>query len=132
LAVAGVLALRSRDPSRSEDAPEPPTPSRSLPRLIDLGSHSCVPCRMMAPILEELKATYSDLFETEFIDVSRYPEMARFYRIRVIPTQIFLDADGNEQFRHEGFLSKDQILEIWQRLGVTRDAATPRDGESGT
>jgi len=86
---------------------------------------------MMAPILEELKATYSDLFETEFIDVSRYPEMARFYRIRVIPTQIFLDADGNERFRHEGFLSKDQILEIWRRLGVTRETTTPRVGESG-
>lgn len=133
LAGAGVLAMRSRRPSsHSAETLEAPSPNRSLPRLIDLGSHSCVPCRMMAPILEELRATHSDLFVTEFIDVSRYPEMARFYRIRVIPTQIFLDAGGNEQFRHEGFLSKDQILEIWQRLGVTRETATQREGKSET
>ena len=39
------------------------------------------------------------------------------YGIRVIPTQIFFDPQGKELFRHEGFFSKDDILETWRRLG---------------
>ena len=120
LAALSVLAVKGlRQPSREEASPAPSVAERKLPRLVDLGSHSCIPCRMMAPILEELKQEYANFFLTEFVDVSQYPTVARFYRIRVIPTQIFLDADGRELFRNEGALSKEQILAIWDRLGVS-------------
>ncbi len=93
---------------------------QALPRLVDLGAHSCVPCKMMAPILGELKTEYADVFTTEFIDVWQDPEPGRQYGIRVIPTQIFLCADGKELFRHEGFFGKEDILGKWKELGVER------------
>lgn len=102
----------------AEPAPEAPPPApKARPRLVDLGAKSCVPCRMMAPILDDLKANYSDRFQTIFIDVWERPEAGQQFRIRMIPTQIFYDGDGRELGRHEGFMSKEDILGTWRRLG---------------
>ncbi len=87
--------------------------------MIDLGASECVPCKMMAPILEELKKEYAGKADIIFIDVWKDPPQARKYSIRAIPTQIFFDAEGKEVFRHTGFMSKKQIVEILTRLGVS-------------
>jgi thioredoxin 1 len=88
-----------------------------LPRLIELGADKCVPCKMMAPILEELKHEYEGRLQVDFYDVWKDPSAGERFGIQVIPTQIFLDPDGNELFRHVGFFSKDEILAKWQELG---------------
>ena len=93
-------------------------PVKGMVTMLDLGADSCIPCKMMAPILEELKHAYAETFKTEFVDVWQDPEPGRKYGIRVIPTQIFFDADGKELFRHEGFFSKEDILAKWKELGV--------------
>ena len=93
--------------------------STAVPRLLDLGADKCVPCKMMAPILEELKETYAGTLTVDFIDVWKDPTAAQPYGIRVIPTQIFFSADGTELFRHEGFYSREDILAKWRELGVT-------------
>ena len=90
---------------------------QGLPRLVDLGSSQCIPCKMMKPALDDLKANYADRFDTVFIDVLQDPQAGQEYGISVIPTQIFFDADGNELFRHEGFLSREDILTKWKELG---------------
>lgn len=95
-----------------------PNATTGLPRLVDLGAKQCIACKMMAPILEDLMENYTDRFQTEFIDVWEHPEQAEKYGIETIPTQIFFDAEGNEQFRHEGFMSKEDILGNWGKLGV--------------
>ena len=95
-----------------------PAPT-GLPRLVDLGSGKCVPCRMMAPILEDLKKTHAGRLEVFFIDVWENREAAAPYGIRVIPTQIFYDPSGKELRRHEGFLSKEDILRKWKELGFS-------------
>ncbi len=92
--------------------------STALPRLLDLGADKCVPCKMMAPILEELKQEYTGTLTVEFIDVWKDPAAAKPYGIRVIPTQIFYASDGIELFRHEGFISREDILAKWRELGV--------------
>ena len=89
-----------------------------LPRLVDLGADKCIPCKMLAPILEELKEEYKDKLDVVFIDVWKKPEQADKYNIRIIPTQIFYDASGNELFRHEGFYSKEEILGKYRELGI--------------
>jgi thioredoxin 1 len=73
---------------------------------------------MMAPILEELKKEYQGQFEVVFIDVWENPESVKPYNIKLIPTQIFFDGNGNELFRHQGFISKEDILARWKELGV--------------
>lgn len=92
--------------------------SKALPCLVDLGADKCIPCKMMAPILEELKEEYTNRLEVIFIDVWKNPSKAEEYGIKLIPTQIFLDASGEELFRHEGFFSKKDILSKWKELGV--------------
>jgi thioredoxin 1 len=91
---------------------------KAVPRLVDLGADKCIPCKMMAPILEELKTEYAGRLEVEFIDVWKNPGAGREYQIRVIPTQIFYNEKGEELFRHEGFFSKEDILGKWKEFGI--------------
>jgi thioredoxin 1 len=94
------------------------TTSAAVPRLIDLGAGKCIPCKAMAPILEELRTEYRGRMEVHFIDVWKEPDKAGPYNIRTIPTQIFYASDGRELARHEGFISKEDILARWRSLGV--------------
>lgn len=105
--------------SEKEAAPVPPSRPAARPRLVDLGADKCIPCRMMAPILDELKRTYADELQVEFIDVWKNPTAGQQYGIRVIPTQIFYGPDGKELARHEGFMSREDILALWAKLGFT-------------
>ncbi|MEI6971480.1 MAG: organomercurial lyase [bacterium] len=91
---------------------------KAVPRLVDLGATKCIPCKMMAPILEDLKKTYAGKLDVEFIDVWVNPDAGKKYGINLIPTQIFYDAAGKELFRHEGFFAKEDILAKWKELGV--------------
>jgi len=107
------------DAATAEIAAASPLANAAIPRLVDLGAGKCIPCKMMAPILEELKTEYRGRFDVAFIDVWENRGASQEYGIRVIPTQIFYDADGKELFRHEGFFSKEDILAKWAELGVT-------------
>ena len=118
---AGVYLTRPAARSGKEDLGEPDTGTEavaSLPRLLDLGADKCVPCKMMAPILEELKTEYAGAFAVEFIDVWKNTDASSEYGIKVIPTQIFYAADGTELFRHQGFYGSDDILAKWRELGI--------------
>jgi thioredoxin 1 len=90
----------------------------ALPRLVDLGAGKCIPCKMMAPILEDLKKTCAGKMDVQFIDVWENPDAGKKYGINVIPTQIFYDTAGKELFRHEGFFGKEDILAKWKEFGV--------------
>jgi thioredoxin 1 len=132
-AVGLVLVLKQSDKTSNQTiADDVSTPStgmaadvQALPRLVDVGSDTCIPCKMMMPVLAELKAQYFGRLRVEFCDIREDPNAVQKYKIRVIPTQIFYDAAGQERFRHEGFISKDDILAKWRELGVDL-AADPR------
>jgi thioredoxin 1 len=98
----------------------PAEPASALPRLVDLGAGRCIPCKKMAPIIEELKHDYAGVVEVVFVDVWKDPDAGKPYRIRLIPTQVFIDSGGREVFRHEGFFSREEIEAVFQeKLGVT-------------
>jgi len=84
--------------------------------MLDLGAKKCIPCKMMAPIIEELKEEYDGKAAILFIDVWQHPQEARRYRIRAIPTQIFYDKSGGEVFRHVGFMDKKSIVRVLEKL----------------
>lgn len=88
------------------------------PQLIDLGANKCIPCKQMMPVLAALKTEYAGQLEVVFIDVWENRDAGKQYGIRLIPTQVFLDASGKELFRHEGFMGKKDIIAKWQELGV--------------
>jgi thioredoxin 1 len=119
LAVTVVAAVALKQgKSESKDASTASGPRAALPRLVDLGAGKCIPCKKMAPILEELKKEYAGRMEVEFIDVWQNPDAGKAYGVEMIPTQIFYDASGKELDRHTGFFGKKDILAKWKELGV--------------
>ena len=118
--VVTLAAARGRERESLPLAPES-SASRStprVPRLVDLGAGKCIPCKAMAPMLEQLRTDYAGRLDVTFIDVWKMPDEARAYGIQLIPTQIFFAADGRELARHEGFISREEILAKWKVLGV--------------
>jgi thioredoxin 1 len=91
---------------------------KSLPTLIDLGKGTCTPCKMMKPILNELKKEYADVLNVEVIDVRYNPEAMKKYNIRGIPFQIVFDASGKELKRHYGYMDKEEILAMLKSVGI--------------
>ncbi len=122
-AVASVLVLKDRN--REKEPGSAAQQSADLPRLVDLGAGKCIPCKMMAPILEALKRDFAGTFGVEFIDVWENPEAGDDYGVRIIPTQIFYDSGGEELFRHEGFFSREDILGKWKELGHEMQVGEP-------
>lgn len=86
--------------------------------LVDFGAHTCIPCKMMAPVLDDLKKEYEGRAEVTFVDIYEQRDLARSFSIRLIPTQIFFDKNGIEVGRHEGYLAKEQIVSALKQLGV--------------
>lgn len=105
----------NKTPEAKADSAKPKTVK--IPKLVDLGASKCIPCKMMAPILEELEKEYKGKMDVVFIDVWKNPDEGSKYKVRVIPTQIFYSPEGKELFRHEGFYSKEDILAKWKELG---------------
>ncbi|HZZ84084.1 MAG TPA: thioredoxin family protein [Anaeromyxobacteraceae bacterium] len=101
----------------------PASPAR-LPRLVDVGAGKCIPCKAMTPILEQIRQEYAGRLSVEFIDVWKNPRAADPYRVEIIPTQVFFDASGREVSRHQGFMSKEEILARFKSAGVPLAPAT--------
>ncbi|HPO90838.1 MAG TPA: thioredoxin family protein [Victivallales bacterium] len=95
--------------------------SVKLPKMLELGSVRCMACKAMEPIIKSLKEKYSKNLSVEFIDVMQHYQIGEKYKIEVIPTQIFLDPEGKEIFRHVGFYSEEEIIKKWKELGYEVD-----------
>ena len=106
-----LLALVASAALAASTLPKPPpaVPVKGMVTLVDLGATTCIPCKMMAPILAELEKEYKGKAAVVFLDVRENNEAARRFGIRAIPTQIFFDKNGKEISRHEGFLDKKSI-----------------------
>jgi thioredoxin 1 len=93
-------------------------PVKGMVTLVDVGAASCIPCKMMAPILEKLEKKYEGKAAVVFIDVRHYPDQARRLGIQGIPTQIFYDANGKEVQRHIGYMSEAAIVAQFKKMGI--------------
>lgn len=88
--------------------------------FIELGSVNCIPCRMMQPVMKQIEQKYGDQVKVVFHDVwtEKGAPFARIYGIRAIPTQVYLDRNGKEFFRHEGFHPFEEVEKILRKGGV--------------
>jgi thioredoxin 1 len=137
IAAAGIIIYTKENPSKAASAlpaaeakdaspiADNAVAAAGVPKLVDLGADKCIPCKMMAPILDQLKKDYAGRMEIEFIDVWKNPAAGAQYGIQSIPTQIFYDASGNELRRHIGFMSREDILRTWDELAIVFPAAVP-------
>jgi len=106
--------------TQSESAAEKPVniPVKGMVTMVDLGAGECVPCKMMAPILVNMKKAYAGKAAVIFLDVWKDEAPARRFGIRTIPTQIFFDKSGKEVYRHIGFMSEKDIVARMKSMGV--------------
>jgi len=89
-----------------------------LPKLLDFGRGVCIPCKKMAPILKELSEEYNNRVVIKIIEIDQERELTEANKIRLIPTQIFFDSKNKEVFRHEGFMDKEQIKKVFDKMGI--------------
>jgi thioredoxin 1 len=90
----------------------------NLPTVADFGRGTCIPCKMMQPILEKLARDFKGKASIVFLDIREYAALSQKYRITLIPTQIFFDAQGEEVCRHQGFMSEGDIVAQLEKMGV--------------
>jgi thioredoxin 1 len=94
--------------------------SRVKVTFIELGSVNCIPCKMMQPVMRQVEKKYKDQVKVVFYDVwtDKDAPMAEKYKIQVIPTQVFLDSNGVEFYRHQGFFPFEEVEKILKLKGV--------------
>ncbi|MBI5558125.1 MAG: thioredoxin family protein [Deltaproteobacteria bacterium] len=99
-------------------AAEREIPVKDMVTMADFGAHTCIPCKMMEPILEKLTHDYQGRAAIVFIDVWQDVAAADQFGIRTIPTQVFYGKDGKEVYRHQGFLAEKDIVAKLKEMGV--------------
>jgi thioredoxin 1 len=103
-------------PASSSASPAPAVYVPGMVTVVDLGATTCIPCKMMVPVLAEVEREYKGRAAVVFIDVYKYSELATQLRVRSIPTQIFYDKKGREVARHEGFMDKKTLSDKLNKL----------------
>lgn len=88
------------------------------PLLVDFGANSCIPCRQMRPVLKEIAKENAGKADILVIDVYKYQNLAKEYKIQLIPTLVFFDLKGKEVFRHVGILEKEKIVAKLKEIGM--------------
>jgi thioredoxin 1 len=114
--MAFILSVYLPEARKSKSAKN--VPVKGMVTMVDLGAASCIPCKMMAPVLEKMEQKYKGKAAIVFLDVGENSKLARDFRIKAIPTQIFFNRNGEEVTRHEGFMGESEIVAKLDELGV--------------
>ena len=88
--------------------------------FIELGSVRCIPCQKMQSVMKSIETKYGKEVKVVFYDVWT-PEgkpFAEKYGIEAIPTQVFLDENGKEFSRHEGYFPEEELVKVLKTKGV--------------
>lgn len=88
--------------------------------FIELGSTRCIPCQQMQPVMRSVEEKYGDEVKVVFHDVwtQEGAPFGKQYNIEAIPTQVFLDENGREFFRHVGYFPEEDLVKILKNKGV--------------
>ena len=87
--------------------------------FIELGSVNCIPCKLMQPVMKSIEKKYDGQVDVIFYDVWKDKRQAEKYGINLIPTQVFLDENGKEILRHEGFFAEEEIDKFLTSQGLS-------------
>ncbi|MDH3321872.1 MAG: thioredoxin [Flavobacteriaceae bacterium] len=84
---------------------------QDVPVLVDFKADWCAPCKMMTPVLKQVKQTFKDQIKIIKIDIDQTPAVAQKYAVRGVPTLI-LFKNGKAVWRQSGVLQANQINSI--------------------
>lgn len=96
--------------------------AKKVPILLEFGRGWCIPCKYMKPILEDMGKAYSGKAIVTTVDMDANKDLVRDFRIRMMPTQVFLAPDGKEFFRNEGTLERENIAQVFTKMGLAAPA----------
>jgi thioredoxin 1 len=96
--------------------------AKRMPILLEFGRGWCIPCKYMKPILEDMAKVYSGKAIVTAVDMDANKDLVRDFRIRMMPTQVFLTPDGKEFFRNEGTLERENIAQVFTKMGLAAPA----------
>jgi thioredoxin 1 len=86
------------------------------PTVADFGSNRCVPCIQLRPVLRGLKDTHGERINVLVMEVSDNRDLARQYKVRLVPTLIFFDAKGKEVRRSMGYMDRKAMEKVLREL----------------
>ena len=88
--------------------------------FVELGSTTCIPCKQMQPVMAAIEKKYGAQVKVVFYDVNKEEnkKISEHYKVKLIPTQVFLDKDGKEFFRHQGFYPEKEIVKLLNGKGL--------------
>jgi thioredoxin 1 len=92
--------------------------AKRMPILLEFGRGWCIPCKYMKPILEDMSKAYSGKAIVMTVDMDANKDLVRDFRIRMMPTQVFLTPDGKEFLRNEGTFEREQIMQVFAKMGL--------------
>lgn len=96
--------------------------AKKVPILLEFGRGWCIPCKYMKPILDDMAQAYTGKAIVTTVDMDANKDLVRDFRIRMMPTQVFLTPDGKEFFRNEGVLERENIMQVFAKMGVSGPA----------
>jgi thioredoxin 1 len=99
--------------------------AKKMPVLLEFGRGWCIPCKYMKPILEDMSRAYAGKALVTTVDMDANKKLVKQFRIRMMPTQVFLTPDGNEFFRNEGTFEREQIAQVFAKMGVAPGTPGP-------
>jgi thioredoxin 1 len=115
-----IVACGQSQKDSTENKDKNSAKQKTLVTFIELGSVKCIPCKAMQPVMKAIEEEFGDQISVVFYDVWKDAEPGRKYSIRLIPTQVFLDKNGVEFHRHEGFYPKEEIEKILLGKGLKK------------
>jgi thioredoxin 1 len=118
LAFSLAACSRSETAAGATGLPEPSGEGNGRVTFLELGSVGCKPCEAMVPVLDAVREKYGSQVDVVFHNVRKEPEVAMKWRVTLIPTQVFLDREGKEYFRHEGFFPLEEVEKILKKGGL--------------
>ncbi len=116
--MTGLLTLFSTSASAQSKIDLQGLLAKRLPVLLEFGRGWCIPCKYMKPILEDMSTAYQGKAIVMTVDMDANKDLVRDFRVRMMPTQVFLGPDGKEFFRNEGTLERNQIAFVFAKMGL--------------
>ncbi len=116
--IAGIVALTCISYAAEPKIDLQALLAKRVPILLEFGRGWCKPCKYMKPILDDMAKAYSGRALVMTVDMDVNADLVRQFGIRMMPTQVFMSPDGKVYKRNEGVLEREQIMQVFAKMGV--------------